>query len=125
MIRKKISASPTSQGRECRGVTHGHSVDAESHGPVRAVEIHAVDAEKRAGHALFEEIDWKAVVGNRTEASAGDWVRILHAVLRRKARSEVTGDEVSPVSTTDLKREVDRFMQTHNRIPASDGGNYV
>jgi ATP-dependent 26S proteasome regulatory subunit len=92
---------------------------------IEALQIHSADAETRAEHPLFDEIDWQAVVGQRTEASAGDWVRILHAVLRRKARTEVSGDEVTRVSTNDLKREVERFMNTHNRIPASDGGNYV
>ena len=86
---------------------------------------YATDAEKRAGRPLFDEIAWSEVVDQTTDASTGDWVRILHAVLRRKARSEVAGDEVRPVTTADLKREVDRFMQMHNRIPVADGGNYV
>jgi len=92
---------------------------------VAALQIHAQDAEKRAGRPLFEDIDWPRVVGRTTEASTGDWVRILHAVLRRKARTEVAGATVTPVTTSDLKQEVERFMQTHNRIPITDGGNYV
>jgi ATP-dependent 26S proteasome regulatory subunit len=92
---------------------------------VEALRIHASDAEKRSGRPLFDEIAWAEVVGPTSEASTGDWVRILHAVLRRKARAEVAGDDVTPVTTADLKREVDRFMQTHHRFPASDGGNYV
>ena len=74
---------------------------------------------------MFEEIDWTEVVGQTSVASTGDWVRILHAVLRRKARAEVAGDEVPLVTTADLKREVERFMQTHHRIRVTEGGNYV
>ena len=92
---------------------------------VEALQIHASDAEKRAGRPLFDEIRWAEVVGKTSEASTGDWIRILHAVLRRKARTEVAGDTVSPVTTSDLKREVERFMQTHDRIQVAEGGNYV
>ncbi len=92
---------------------------------VEALKIHAGDAEKRSSRPLFEEIDWTEVVGQTSVASTGDWVRILHAVLRRKARAEVAGDEVTLATTADLKREVERFMQTHHRIRATEGGNYV
>ena len=93
---------------------------------VEALQIHATDAEKRADRALFDEIEWSGVVGHTTRASVGDWVRILHAVLRRKARSEASGGETTPVSTSDLRLEVERYMQTQNRNPNRDGsGNYV
>lgn len=92
---------------------------------VDALQIHAADAEKRAGRPLFEEVRWSEVVGQTSQASTGDWIRILHAVLRRKARSEVSGGSVDLVTTVDLKREVERFMQTQNRIQVVGAGNYV
>ena len=91
---------------------------------VDALQIHARAAEKRAGRTLFDPIDWKRVVVAAREASIGDWVRILHAVLRRKARCEAAGEETELVSTSDVQREVDRFMQAHRQI-RHELGNYV
>jgi hypothetical protein len=60
-----------------------------------------------------------------SEPCLGNWVRILHAVLRRKARCEAAGETVSPVTTRDLRDEVDRFRQAQKHIHLTDGGNYV
>lgn len=92
---------------------------------IAAVQIHADAAEKRAGHPLFGKIDWTAVLGNSRECSPGDWVRILHAVLRHKASEAARGEPVTPVSTGDLKREVERFKHAQRRIRTTEGGNYV
>jgi len=92
---------------------------------VAALGIHAALAEKRAGRPLFEEVDWQHVVGRAQIGSTGDWVRILHAVLRRKARGEVGGSPPPPVTTADLDSEVSRFDQAARRIKSSSGGNYV
>ena len=92
---------------------------------VEALVIHAGDAERRAGRPLFEEVDWKRVVGESREATTGDWVRILHGVLRRKARCEVSGTESDLVGTKDLAYEVSRFNQAQKRIRLSNGGNYL
>ena len=92
---------------------------------VEAMVIHAALAEKRAGRTLFEDIDWRAVVTQSPEAATGDWVRILHAVLRRKAHYEATGDATSLVANEDLDKEVARFNEAQKRIRFSNGGNYV
>ena len=86
---------------------------------------HAADAEARAGRQLFDQIDWKHVVGQSRETPVGDWVRLLHAVLRRKARCEVSGDSLGLVSGRDLDEEVVRFNQAQQHILRTNGGNYV
>lgn len=91
---------------------------------IEALGIQARQAEKRANRALFGKLDWSRVVGSTREASIGDWVRMLHAVLRRKARCDAAGENPEPVTTDELARELSRFRQTHTHIHA-DGGNYV
>jgi SpoVK/Ycf46/Vps4 family AAA+-type ATPase len=92
---------------------------------VEALVIQARKAEERAGRPLFEDVDWKHVVGQSREGVIGDWVRTMHAVLRRKARSEVSGESVAMVHTRDLDEEVARFSQAQRRISLINGGNYV
>ena len=92
---------------------------------ISALEIHAVDAEARAGRPLFDQVDWKRVVGQAQDGSTGDWVRLLHGVLRHKARVEASGESASPITTADLDGEVGRFSQAQRRIRVSRGGNYV
>jgi SpoVK/Ycf46/Vps4 family AAA+-type ATPase len=92
---------------------------------IETLRIHAGDAEKLAGRALFEQIDWEqVVVGVPIHPMPGDWVHILHSVLRRKARCEAAGDRVTPVSTADFKDEVERFQKANSRL-ATPTGNYV
>ncbi len=92
---------------------------------VEALHIHAEDAEKRAGRPLFAGVDWATVVARSREPSTGDWVRIMHAVLRAKARCEAAGETVTPVTTEDAIREVDRFTRASNRLALPGGGNYL
>jgi ATP-dependent 26S proteasome regulatory subunit len=92
---------------------------------VEALLIHAGLAEERAGRPLFDDIDWRKAVSQTTSASTGDWVRILHGVLRRKARCEAAGDEAELVRSKDLQEEVARFSQAHQRIHFTNGGNYL
>jgi ATP-dependent 26S proteasome regulatory subunit len=93
---------------------------------IAALHIHAADAEKRAGRPLFEGIDWSQVVQQQLrELSPGDWVRLLHAVLRRKASCEVAGATAAPVTTQDFLDEVDRVRRARARLPASAGGIYL
>ena len=92
---------------------------------IAALHLHAGLAEKRAGRTLFEGIDWGAVVGTAEIGATGDWVRILHAVLRRKARREASGDLPSPITEEDLSAEVQRFDQASRRIQNPRGGTYV
>jgi len=91
---------------------------------VEALQIHSRAAEKRAGRPLFEEIDWRRAVGQNNQPSIGDWVRILHAVLRRKARGDAAGEEVGPVTTQDLEYEVTRYQQAQRRVQ-TESGQYV
>ena len=91
---------------------------------VAALEIHAVQVEARAGRALFERISWKAIVGSSGEPSIGDWVRMLHGVLRAKARLEAGGEQPGAITSEDFARELSRFRQAHTRIHM-DGGNYL
>ena len=92
---------------------------------IAALQLHARAAEKRAGRPLFDPIDWPRVVGQNTEPATGDWVRILHAVLRRKARCEAAGEASTPVSTRDLHDEVARYKQANSRLSVPKSGNYV
>ncbi len=92
---------------------------------VAALQIHAQQAEKRAGHRLFEAIDWQSVVGPHRAPATGDWVRILHAVLRRKARCEATADAPTLATTQDFVEEVRRFLKTSDRLAVPMAGNYV
>jgi ATP-dependent 26S proteasome regulatory subunit len=92
---------------------------------VAALEIHARDAEKRAGRSLFANVDWNQVVRQLREAMTGDWIRLMHGVLRRKARCEAADESVAPVSTEDLVAEVERFRRATDRLPRDGAGNYV
>jgi ATP-dependent 26S proteasome regulatory subunit len=92
---------------------------------VEALEIHAARSEKRAGHTLFDQVNWKEVIERYRMSTTGDWIRIMHAVLRRKARCEAAGDTTSLVTTQDLFYEVDRFRQTNNQVAVPQAGNYV
>lgn len=91
---------------------------------VETLALHAADAEKRAGRPLFEDIDWHGIVSGVQSPAPGDWVHILHAVLRRKARCEAAGEDVTPVTTADFQAEVDRFRRASSRL-VTPSGNYV
>jgi SpoVK/Ycf46/Vps4 family AAA+-type ATPase len=92
---------------------------------VEALVIHAAQAEKRAGRALFEGVDWRAVVAQHRDPPTGDWIRILHGVLRRKARHEACGETSTRVTTQDLLDEVARFRQASRHLIIPEAGNYV
>lgn len=92
---------------------------------VAALQIHAREAEERAGRELFESVDWEQVVRQQREASVGDWVRILHGALRRKARCEAALEPANPVRTGDLLAEVERFRRASERIPRLGAGVYL
>jgi len=93
---------------------------------VAALRIHAQRAEKRAGRTLFGAVDWADVVGRFREPSIGDWVHLLHAVLRRKASSECAPADVALVETDDLLAEVESYRRTRKRLPASaPSGTYL
>ena len=92
---------------------------------VAALEIHARASEKRAGRTLFDNIDWKSVVERFREPSTGEWVRIMHAVLRRRARCEASGETTTGITTRDMFDEVDRSRQAHNQIAVPHSGNYL
>lgn len=92
---------------------------------IAALQLHAADAEKRAGRPLFQEIEWAEVTQQEKQVSIGDWVRLVHGALRRKARCEAAGEQAGAVTTKDLQLEVDRFRKTRNRLPAVGRGNYV
>ncbi|MEN8184442.1 MAG: AAA family ATPase [Myxococcota bacterium] len=85
--------------------------------------IHAKDAEKRAGRPLFEPLHWLDVVREHQGLTPGDWVQLLHAALRRKARCDASGEPVAPVSSRDLIEEADRFRRASTRL--SQVGTYV
>jgi len=93
---------------------------------VKALAIHAQAAEKRAGRSLFGAVDWQDVVSRFREPSTGDWIRLMHGVLRRKARCEAAAEEVGLVGTDDLLAEVDRFRRTRKHLPRpAQGGTYL
>jgi ATP-dependent 26S proteasome regulatory subunit len=92
---------------------------------IQALQIHAAAAEKRAGRPLFDGVDWAGVVGQIQDPTPGEWVHMLHAVLRRKARCEAAGEEVSPVTTADMTREAQKARETRARIQRPAVGHYV
>jgi ATP-dependent 26S proteasome regulatory subunit len=92
---------------------------------VAALIIHAGQAEKRAGRSLFEAVDWRAVVAQHRDPPTGDWIRILHAVLRRKARCDASGETAPRVTIKDLLDEVERARQLSRQLAAPEPGNYV
>jgi len=92
---------------------------------VAALQIHAGDAEKRAGHPLFEDVVWREVVSKFRGPSTGEWIHILHSVLRRKARCEAAGESAALATTRDFLDEVDRFRRTSSRLAIPTRGNYV
>ena len=73
---------------------------------------------------LRARLDWSAIVNNTREPSIGDWIRILHAVLRRKARLDAAGESPEQVTQSDFSAEISRFRQANTRI-RTDGGNYL
>ncbi len=88
---------------------------------IAALELHASRAEKRAGRTLFEGVDWKKLVGSEDDVSIGDWIRNLHAALRRKARCQAAGELPGPVTTEDLRSEVERFRKARTSLPIPPG----
>jgi SpoVK/Ycf46/Vps4 family AAA+-type ATPase len=90
---------------------------------VAALRIHAADCEKRAGRALFVDVDWSGVVRQHSTASIGEWVRLLHAVLRTKARCEEADAATDLVHTNDLVAEVERTKRVSARLPSP--GRYL
>jgi ATP-dependent 26S proteasome regulatory subunit len=92
---------------------------------VEALAIHAAEAEKRAGRKLFDAVDWRAVVAQHRDPPTGDWIRILHGVLRRKASHEACGDESRLATTQDVRDEVARHRQASRHLVIPEAGNYV
>ena len=92
---------------------------------IEALTIHAADAEKRAGRTLFTAVDWRVVVAQHRDPPTGDWIRILHGVLRRKASQEACGDTTDNVTTQDLLDEVARYRQVSRHLILPEAGNYV
>ncbi|HSJ98061.1 MAG TPA: ATP-binding protein [Myxococcota bacterium] len=84
---------------------------------VEALRIHQLAAEKRAGRALFDAVDWHEVVSRYQGPSTGEWIRVLHAALRRKARCEAAGEDEGPVTTAELQAEVERLLATRQQLP--------
>jgi ATP-dependent 26S proteasome regulatory subunit len=92
---------------------------------IETLEIHARRAEKQAGRPLFQEVDWSQVASDFHHPALGDWVHILHATLRSKARCEAAGETSTPVSTQDLRDQVMRFKQASARLSLPKPGTYV
>lgn len=92
---------------------------------VAALRIHARAAEKRAGRALFGEVDWLDVVNRFREPSTGEWVGVLHATLRRKALSECAALEPGQVTTQDLVAQVEVLRRTLKHLRSTESGTYL
>ena len=93
---------------------------------VAALHIHAAAAEKRAGRTLFGGVDWADVVSRFREPSTGDWIHLMHAVLRRKASAECAPQDIPLVDSDDLLAELEIFRRTRKRLPASaPSGTYL
>jgi hypothetical protein len=70
-------------------------------------------------------VDWPDVVNRFRGPSIGEWVGVLHAALRRKARSDCAALEPGQVATADLLVEVDVLRRTLKRLHTSEGGTYL
>jgi ATP-dependent 26S proteasome regulatory subunit len=93
---------------------------------VAALLIHAANAEKLAGRSLFGDVDWKDAVSRFREPTTGDWIQMMHGVLRRKAREQCGNDTVPVIGTDDLLGEVELFRRTRRRLPrAGPAGTYL
>ncbi len=92
---------------------------------VAALRIHARAAEKRAGRTLFGDVDWLDVVNRFRAPSTGEWVGLMHATLRRKARSECVALAPDQISTADLVAEVEVLRRTLKRLRPTEGGTYL
>jgi ATP-dependent 26S proteasome regulatory subunit len=93
---------------------------------VAALRIHARASEKRAGRTLFGAVDWADVVSRFREPSTGDWIHVLHAVLRRKASAECEPIDTPLVETDDFLAEVEIYRRTRKRLPRSaPSGTYL
>ncbi len=88
---------------------------------VAALRLHAARAESRAGRTLFQDVAWADAVKRSEGLTIGDWVRLLHAVLRRKARCDAAHEDPTGVNTEDLIREVERSKKTAARLPTRTG----
>jgi SpoVK/Ycf46/Vps4 family AAA+-type ATPase len=88
---------------------------------IEALEIHARAAEERAGRKLFRDVIWAKAIEKDRSSSIGDWVRLLHAVLRRKARCDAASEGAGGITTDDVLEEVDRFKKASRRLPARSG----
>lgn len=86
-----------------------------------ALRVHALAAERRAGRPLFKDVDWIEVARQHKTGSIGEWIRLLHAVLRAKARCEAAREASDSVVTADLMEEVERAKRVTNRLPAPSG----
>jgi ATP-dependent 26S proteasome regulatory subunit len=88
---------------------------------VAALEIHAAQAEARAARKLFRDVDWKSVVDLAPNISIGEWIRTLHAALRRKARCEAAGEVSALLTTDDLRAEGERSTHARRKLPPPPG----
>ena len=88
---------------------------------VDALALHAKGAEQRAGRPLFEGVNWIEVVKHDERATVGDWVRVMHAVLRSKARCDAADESPSSVTTRDFVSEVERSDRSPGALPTSPG----
>ena len=88
---------------------------------VAALGIHAGRAEQRAGRSLFASVDWFEVVKHNESATVGEWVRVMNAVLRRKARCDAASEDPEGVSTQDLLAELARLERSAKEFPARPG----
>ena len=86
-----------------------------------ALRVHATAAEKRAGRTLFRDVDWIEVARQNKALSIGEWVRLLHAVLRAKARCEAANEPSDYVVTADLIGEVERAKRATTQLPPPSG----
>jgi len=84
---------------------------------VAALRIHAAQAEELAERKLFGDVDWDDVVSRFREPTTGDWIQMMHGVLRRKAREQCGSGTVGPVTTDDLLAEVEHSRRTRKRLP--------
>lgn len=88
---------------------------------IEALKIHAIAAQQRAGRTLFADVDWAKIVDQHHDASVGNWVRLLHAVLRRKARFDAAEEEAGLVTSEDFLDEVERFKRATTKLPVNIG----
>lgn len=89
------------------------------------VEIHRQKAERTAQRALFETLDYEAVVPRLAGMSGGEVSEVIRRALEAKVQLAGSGAEPGLVTTTDVLRAVDDFRGVRDVVVKIRYGQYL